>query len=71
MRGLEVERKKKLRHFRDLEVYRREFDAAMEIYQMTKNIHLLIRFDGHLALFAQTWQRVGEKGVILLCSRTK
>jgi len=31
-----MERKKKLRHFRDLEVYRRGFDAAMEIYQMTK-----------------------------------
>jgi len=31
-----MERKKKLRHFRDLEVYRRSFDAAMSIFQMTK-----------------------------------
>lgn len=32
----EMERKKHIRHFRDLEVYRRGFDAAMEIFQMTK-----------------------------------
>ena len=31
-----MERKKNIRHFRDLEVYRRAFDAAMEIFQMTK-----------------------------------
>jgi len=31
-----MERKKNLRHFRDLEVYRRSFDAAMSIFQMTK-----------------------------------
>lgn len=31
-----MERKGRIRHFRDLEVYRRAFDAAMEIYQMTK-----------------------------------
>ena len=31
-----MERKKQIRHFRDLEVYKRAFDAAMEIYQMTK-----------------------------------
>ncbi|MBA3018756.1 MAG: four helix bundle protein [Proteobacteria bacterium] len=29
-------RKRTIRHFRDLEVYRRAFDAAMEIFQMTK-----------------------------------
>ena len=29
-------RKKDIRHFRDLEVYRRAFDAAMEIFQITK-----------------------------------
>ncbi len=29
-------RKQQIRHFRDLEVYRRAFDAAMEIFQMTK-----------------------------------
>jgi len=31
-----MERKGKIRHFRDLEVYRRAFDAAMEIFQLTK-----------------------------------
>jgi len=31
-----MERKKKIRHFRDLEVYGRGFKAAMEIFQMTK-----------------------------------
>ena len=31
-----MDRKKDIRHFRDLEVYRRAFDAAMEIFQMTK-----------------------------------
>ena len=29
-------RKKNIKHFRDLEVYRRAFDAAMEIFHMTK-----------------------------------
>ena len=33
-----MERKKHIRHFRDLEVYRRSFDAAMEIFQMTKGL---------------------------------
>ena len=31
-----MERKRDIRHFRDLEVYRRAFDAAMEIFQITK-----------------------------------
>ena len=31
-----MERKKDIRHFRDLEVYRRAFDAAMKIFQITK-----------------------------------
>lgn len=31
-----MEKKRDIRHFRDLEVYRRAFDAAMEIFQMTK-----------------------------------
>jgi len=31
-----MERKRDIRHFRDLEVYRRAFDAAMAIFQMTK-----------------------------------
>ena len=30
-------RKKDIRHFRDLEVYRRAFGAAMEIFQITKS----------------------------------
>ncbi len=32
-----MERKKDIQHFRDLEVYRRAFDAAMQIYQLTKD----------------------------------
>ena len=32
-----VERKKRLEHFRDLEVYQFAFSSAMEIFQMTKN----------------------------------
>ncbi len=31
-----MERKKDLKHFRDLEVYRRAFEASMKIFQMTK-----------------------------------
>ena len=31
-----MNRKKDIRHFRDLEVYRRAFDAAMSIFQLTK-----------------------------------
>jgi four helix bundle protein len=31
-----MERKKDIKHFRDLEVYRRSFDAAMRIFQLTK-----------------------------------
>ncbi len=30
-------RKKDIKHFRDLEVYRRDFAAAMEIFQITKS----------------------------------
>lgn len=32
----EIKKKKPIRHFRDLEVYRRAFDAAMRIFQITK-----------------------------------
>jgi len=32
-----VERKRDIRHFRDLEVYRRAFAAAMRIYDITRN----------------------------------
>lgn len=31
-----IKRKKDIKHFRDLEVYRRAFDAAMRIFQLTK-----------------------------------
>ena len=31
-----MERKKDLQHFRDLEVYRRSFNAAMSIFQISK-----------------------------------
>lgn len=31
-----MERKEQIRHFRELVVYRRAFDAAMEIFQITK-----------------------------------
>jgi four helix bundle protein len=37
-------RKKKIRHFRDLEVYRRAFAAAMEIYQITKDFPIDERY---------------------------
>ena len=30
------EKKKRIKHFRDLEVYERAFNAAMRIYQITK-----------------------------------
>jgi len=30
------EKKRDIKHFRDLEVYRRAFDAAMKIYEITK-----------------------------------
>jgi four helix bundle protein len=36
VRSKEVGRKRDIRHFRDLEVYRRAFDAAMHIYHVTK-----------------------------------
>ena len=32
-----MERKRDIRHFRDLEVYRRAFAAAMRIYDITRN----------------------------------
>lgn len=34
--GEQMERKRRIRHFRDLEVYTRAFDAAMKIFQITK-----------------------------------
>ena len=36
MRKERLERKRSIRHFRDLEVYRRAFDAAMQIFEVTK-----------------------------------
>ena len=35
-RKIKMERKKDLKHFRDLEVYKRSFDAAMLIFKMSK-----------------------------------
>ena len=37
MGGDLVERKKVIRHYRDLDVYRKAFEVAMRIYQLTKN----------------------------------
>ena len=39
-----AERKKEIRHFRDLEVYRRAFNAAMEIFEITKHFPIEERF---------------------------
>ena len=39
-----MERKKSVRHFRDLEVYRRAFRASMEIFEMTKTFPREERF---------------------------
>lgn len=39
-----MERKRDIRHFRDLEVYSRAFDAAMEIFQLTKSFPSEERF---------------------------
>ena len=33
-----LERKKSIRHFRDLEVYRRAFEAAMQIFEIWVNL---------------------------------
>jgi four helix bundle protein len=35
--GNPVERKKVIRHYRDLEVYQKAFESAMRIYQITKD----------------------------------
>ena len=35
-RRVKMERKKNLTHFRDLEVYKRSFEAAMSIFRITK-----------------------------------
>jgi four helix bundle protein len=32
-----MERKRELRHFRDLEVYQKAFKAAMRLYEITKS----------------------------------
>lgn len=41
----EESRKKRLiRHFRDLEIYKRAFDAAMRIYQITKEFPIDERY---------------------------
>jgi len=37
IKDTKVEKNRNIRHFRDLQVYRRAFDAAMAIFQFTKN----------------------------------
>jgi len=39
-----MERKRDIRHFRDLEVYRRVFDALMRIFEVTKKFPLEEKF---------------------------
>ena len=39
-----MERKRGIRHIRDLEVYRRAFDAAMKIFQITKDFPVEERY---------------------------
>ena len=39
-----MEREKDIRHFRGLDVYRRAFDAAMRIYEITKRFPKEERF---------------------------
>jgi len=40
----ESEKKKRIRHFRDLDVYQRAFSAAMTIFQITKGFPSEERF---------------------------
>ena len=39
-----MERKRDLRHFRDLEVYQKAFKAAMRIYEITKSFPIEERY---------------------------
>lgn len=39
-----MEKKQRIRHFRELMVYRRAFDAAMEIFQITKRFPVEERY---------------------------
>ena len=39
-----MDKKKEIKHFRDLDVYRRAFKAALQIFQMTKNFPAEERF---------------------------
>ena len=39
-----MENKKVIRHFRDLEVYRRAFDAAMRLYEISKTFPMEERY---------------------------
>lgn len=42
-----MERKKELKHFRDLEVYQRAFKTAMRIYEITKAFPESEHIGGH------------------------
>ena len=39
-----MERKKDLKHFRDLDVYQKSFNAAMQIYQITRTFPVEERY---------------------------
>jgi four helix bundle protein len=41
---MNVERKRDIRHFRDLDVYQRAFSSAMEIFELTKTFPVDERF---------------------------
>ncbi|MBP7050844.1 MAG: four helix bundle protein [Phycisphaerae bacterium] len=41
---MEPDRKRDIRHFRDLEVYKRAFDVAMEVFELTKGFPAEERF---------------------------
>ena len=44
MKKEKVDKKKDIRHFRDLEVYRRAFEAAMKIFEITKSFPVEERY---------------------------
>ena len=69
-----MDKSKDIKHFRDILVYQRAFEAVMTIFQLTKelkDIHWWIKLEGLLDLFAPTFLKPGEKGDILPYSKTK
>ena len=57
--------------FRDLIVFQKSYDLAMEILQLQKvipkrkNIHLLIKLEDRPDQYQQIYQKLGQKGFIL------